>query len=80
MLVPGHHPDRVVERPPEAVVGDTWTTEMVPRVPAALAAPAHRLNAFQRSRGVATPADLLRAVLAYVLGRCRRAASAPGPC
>ena len=68
MLVPIHHTDRVVERQPESVVGDTWTTEIVPRLPAALAAQAHTLKAFQRIRGVATPADLLRAVLAYVLG------------
>jgi hypothetical protein len=68
MLVPGHHTDRVVERQPESVVGDTWTTEIVPRLPAALAAQARTLKAFRRIRGVATPADLLRAVLAYVLG------------
>ena len=68
MLVPVHHTGRVVERQPAAVVGDTWTTEVVPRLPAALAVQARTLKAFQRVRGVATPADLLRAVLAYVLG------------
>jgi len=68
MLVPLHHTDRVVERQPESVVGDTWATEVVPRLPAALAAQARTLKAFQRVRGVATPADRLRAILAYVLG------------
>lgn len=68
MLVPLHHTNRVVERQPESVVGDTWMTEVVPRLPPALAVQARALKAFQRVRGVATPTDLLRAVLAYVLG------------
>ena len=68
MLVPVHHTDRVAVVQPECVGGDTWATEVVPRLPAALAAQARTLTAFQRVRGVATPTDLLRAMFAYVLG------------
>jgi hypothetical protein len=68
MLVPVHHTDQRIDVQPASVVGDTWATEVVPRLPAALATQARTLKAFQRIRGVATPADLLRAVLAYVLG------------
>ena len=68
MLVPVHHTPCLVEGQPESVVGDTWTTAVVPRLPATLAAQARALNACQRVRGVATPTDLLRAVLAYGLG------------
>ena len=67
-LVPVHHPDQRIDVQPASVVGDTWTTEVVPRLPAALAAQARTLKAFQRVRGVATPTDFLRAVLADVLG------------
>jgi hypothetical protein len=58
----------MVEVQPASVVGDTWTTEVVPRLPATLAAQARALKAFPRVRGVATPTDCLRAVLASVLG------------
>ncbi len=68
LLIPMHHTDRVVAVQPESLVGDTWMTEIVPRLPAALAAQARARKAFQRVRGVATPTDLLRAILASVLG------------
>jgi Transposase DDE domain len=67
MLVLPHHTDRAVEAQ-LALVGDTWATEVVPRLPADLAVQARIHKAFQRVRGLATPTDLLRAVLAYVLG------------
>ena len=67
MLIPIHRTDHAVATQ-RSLVGDSWATEVVPRLPATLAAQARTLKAFQRVRGLATPADLLRAVLAYVLG------------
>ncbi|MCA1600041.1 MAG: hypothetical protein LC769_13720, partial [Chloroflexi bacterium] len=64
---PAHHTDPLaaVQLPP--LVADTWTTEVLPRLPAELEAQARALKAFQRKRGVAQATDLLRALLAYVL-------------
>jgi len=67
MLVLPHHTDPLALAQP-SLVGDAWATAVVPRLPATRAAQARTLQAFQRVRGLAPPHDLLRGVLAYVLG------------
>jgi len=50
------------------LTGDAWTRELVPRLPADLALQAHTHKAFQRRRGLLQSTDLLRGLLADVLG------------
>src|SRR5215470_7959104 len=68
MLVQSYATDCFVTLPSLSLVGDTWMTEVVPRLPSDLAEQARVLKAFQRVRGLETPPDLLRGLLAYVLG------------
>jgi hypothetical protein len=68
MLVYKHPTDGLVTPPPLSLVGETWATEVVPRLPGNLAAQARVLKAFQRVRGRATPHDLWRGLRAYVRG------------
>ena len=68
MLVQSYDTGGLIEQQALSLVGEPWATEVVPRLPATLAAQARTLKAFQRARGLATPHDLLRGILAYVLG------------
>ena len=79
MLVQSYDTGGRVEQQALSLVGEPWATEVVPRLPATLAAQARTLKAFQRVRGLATPHDLLRGLLPMFWGRCPHAAWAPGP-
>jgi Transposase DDE domain len=68
MLVHPHHIDCPVMPQSLSLAEEAWTTDVVPRLPTNLAEQARMLKAFQRIRGLATPHDLLRGLLAYVLG------------
>jgi hypothetical protein len=68
MLVQRHDTDGLVTPQALPLVEASWATEVIPRLPADLAEQARARKAFQRVRGLATPSDLLRGVLAYVLG------------
>jgi hypothetical protein len=68
MLIPTHDTERIIKIQPASLVDDSWTIEVLPRLPRDLAEQAHALKAFQRVRGITTPHDLLRGLLAYVLG------------
>jgi hypothetical protein len=67
MPVRSHHTQEAAESQVTDLLGDAWTTEVVPRLPAQLAIQAHTLQAFQRRRGLLSACDLLRGILAYVL-------------
>ena len=64
------HPQPSDPPPPmqlAALTEDAWHTEIVPLLPADLAAQARAPGAFQRARKLAAPIDLLRALLAGAL-------------
>lgn len=67
MPVRSHHiaSSRQWQSPPPAL--DSWTTEVVPGLPPELDQQARQLQAFQRARAFACPADLLRGLLLYAL-------------
>jgi len=46
---------------------DAWSTELLPRLPANLTTMAREMQVFQRARGLASPSDLLRGLLAYAV-------------
>lgn len=67
MPVRSHH--SVSRRPLQspATPADSWTSEVLPRLPATLDQQARQHKAFQRKRAFEQPADLLRGVLLYAL-------------
>lgn len=67
MPVHSHHTAFATTLPDPELLADSWATEVVPRLPSELDAQARTLQAFVRVRGLASPSDLLRAILAYVL-------------
>lgn len=66
---PMHSDDTTEERAKqvEALVSDLWEREVEARLPQELEVQAKQLGALQRKRGLSSAAQLLRALLAYVL-------------
>src|SRR5260370_40142189 len=70
MSQPSHDAEVVpqMQLPPRLL--DLWETEIVPQLPATLDEQARALKAYQRYREIKRASDLLRALLAWVLGGC----------
>src|SRR6266566_130203 len=66
---PMHADDTTAEmtKQVEALVSDVWEREVAPRLPKELEVQAKKLGALQRKRGLSSAAQVLRALLAYVL-------------
>ncbi len=69
MPSPMHSDDTTEEmsKQVEALVSDLWGSEVEPRLPKELEVQAKKLGALQRKRGLSSAAQVLRALLAYVL-------------
>ncbi len=76
MPIKPYHTDLPTSAQPPAWLNDTWAFDVVPILPATLSLQAFHLGAFKRIRGIASPLDLLRGLLAYVL--CARSFRALG--
>jgi len=67
MAVHTHHTVSRRRRQSARGPADSWTSEVVPRLPADLDEQARTRKAFQRARAFTAPADLLRGLLLYAL-------------
>jgi hypothetical protein len=67
MPVLSHHSASVLAMQSSACATDSWSEEVVPRLPDQFEQQARSLKAFQRKRAFACPTDLLRGVLVYAL-------------
>ncbi len=70
MSQPFHESEEKLQMPLPARLGDLWEPEVVPQLPADLDEQARQLKALQRPREIDRASDLLRALLAWVLGKC----------
>ena len=65
-----HDSEGVAQMQPPLRLLDLWESEVVPQLPEKLDEQARSLKAYQRYREIERASDLLRALLAWVLGGC----------